>query len=103
MLNAAILRALSNVSPGFMGVDPHAVGPVGNQVGLPCQHRDPETVVGVGREQRDVRGRGLFGITDWNVQLIGSYEPLLRILKLPPELVANRGYLDGVRREPGVL
>ena len=37
------------------------------------------------------------------MQLVGGYEALLRILKLPPELVADRRNLGRRRRETRVL
>src|SRR5450631_1259407 len=103
MLDPAILRALADVNAGFMWIDPHAVGAVGNKISLACQFRDPEAVVGIGRQQSDVCGSGVLGIADRYMQLVGSDETLLRVLKLPPELVANRRDFSRSRRKTRIL
>src|SRR5664279_6001380 len=103
MLSSAILRALADVYTGLMRIDPHAVGAVWYEVSLACQFGDPEAVVGIGRKQRDMRGSGIPWIADRYMQLIRSDETLLRVLKLPPELVANRRDLGRAGRETGVF
>ena len=55
VLGAAVLGALTYVNSGFMRIDPHAVGAVGNQIGLAGQFRHPEAVIGVRRQQGEVR------------------------------------------------
>src|SRR5450631_1758790 len=50
-----------------------------------------------------MRGRGIPRVADRNMQLVCSYETLLRVLKLPPELVADRRDLSRARRETRIL
>ena len=56
VLCAAILRALADKDSCLVRVDPHFILAIRNQVGLARQLRNPETVVGIGRKQNDVRG-----------------------------------------------
>ncbi len=49
VLRSAVLRALAQIEPWRLGIDPHGVDPVGNQVHLAGEPRNPEAVIGVGR------------------------------------------------------
>lgn len=48
-------------------------------------------------------GRRMPGIAYGHVKLVSGYESLLRILKLPPELVTDRCDLRRARRETRIL
>ena len=54
VLGSAILGALAEVESRFVRVDPHIIGVIGDQVGLTREARNPEAVIGIGREQLDV-------------------------------------------------
>jgi hypothetical protein len=90
VLGAAVLGALAEVEARLPGLDPHLVPPVGDEVRLSRQARDPEAVVGVGGPQLE-EGRGGVGrIADRHVQLVGGHHLEPRVTVLPPELVADR-------------
>src|SRR5215472_5171328 len=86
-----------------MGIDPHAVHSIGDEVCLSGEPRDPEAVIRVGRQQSDMSGSGVLRITYGNVKFIGGHKPLLWVSKLPPELVAYSCDFDRARRETWVL
>src|SRR5215471_21856910 len=93
MLNAAVLRALSQIEPRLPGVDPHRVRVVGNQVSLPRQHWHPKAVVRICRKQFEL-SRSSSG----HVQFIRSDNLQTRIAVFPPELVAYYGDMKGIGR-----
>ena|ERR1700674_3259636 len=55
VLGPAILGALTEVDTRLMGINPHAVRMVGNQVSFACQTRNPEAVIRIRRQQLDKR------------------------------------------------
>jgi hypothetical protein len=98
VLYTAVLGALAEKDSGAVRINPHPVGMVGNQIGLPREFRDPEAVVSVGGKQvQECRGRTL-RIAHWDVQLIRGNDPQHWIAKLPPVLVSDRGDFHGARR-----
>ena len=97
VLRAAILRALAEIDSRTRRVDPHLVHAIRNQVGLAAQLRDPEAVVGVGRQQLQECGRGMRGIAHRNVQFVCRDDAELRIPELPPELMADDGDVESRR------
>src|SRR5207245_7765883 len=89
VLRSAILRALAQVDPWPGRVHPHLVLAIRNQVGLPAQLRNPETVVGIGREQLEEGRRWMLRVTDRNVQFICRNNAEIWISELPPILMAD--------------
>src|ERR1700681_3203561 len=55
VLCPAILGALTEVDARLMGINPHAVRVVGNQVSFARQTRNPEAVIRIRRQQLDKR------------------------------------------------
>src|SRR6202030_3099690 len=96
MLRSAILRALAQVEPALLRVDPHRIGVVGNQVGLTSQTGNPEAVICIRGEQGDESRCRVSRVTHRNVQFIGSYDLQVRIAILPPELMADGDHLNRV-------
>src|SRR5580704_14100567 len=43
------------------------------------------------------------GIANWDVQFVGGDDPQLRIAKLPPVLMSNRGHLKTAGRHWNIL
>src|SRR5215510_13343830 len=70
---------------------------VRNQVRLACQAWYPETVVSICRKQREKSGCGLLRIADGHVQLVCGHEAVLKVPKLPPELVTDNRHLNRAR------
>src|SRR5262245_1523949 len=103
VLRAAVLRTLPEVHADVVRLDPHAVLSIGNQIRLSRHLWNPETVNGVRRQQRDVRRRGMTGIAQRHVKFVGRDETVLRVPKLPPELMADGGGLGRIRRKVRVL
>src|ERR1039458_4897477 len=64
VLGSAVLRALAEIEPGSFRVQPHGIDPVGNQVRLSGQARNPEAVIGVSRGHRQIGRRRMPGMTD---------------------------------------
>ena len=103
VLGSAVLRALPQVEPGLVRVDPRLVRAVRNQVGLAGQPRNPEAVIHVGGQQRDERRGRIRRVADRNMQFVGRDDVQPWIAILPPELVTDGDDLDGVRRPLCVL
>ena len=87
MLRAAILRALAEKDARLMRVQPHFVDAIRNEVCLSGKLRNPETVVGVGGKQLQVRGR-----THGNMQLVRCDNAECWITKFPPKLMSDDGH-----------
>src|SRR5579859_5554748 len=93
MLNAAVLRALSQIKPRLLWVNPHNVRVVGNQVRLAGQPRHPKAVVSVRGKQLDLR-RG----PNRHVQFIRGDNLQTWIAILPPELMAYHRDMNDIIR-----
>src|ERR1700677_2826624 len=93
MLGPAVLRALAKIKACLRWIDPHGVNAIWNHVRLARQPRHPETMVRIRRRHRKISWRWLRRLTDGNMQLIRRHHPQLWIAVLPPELVANHGYV----------
>src|ERR1700722_5122075 len=89
MLYAAELRALSHVDSRMLRGYPQLVYLIREQILLPRQLWHPETMDHVCREQREIRRRRCLGIAQRHMQLIDRVDAELRIVELPPELVAD--------------
>src|SRR5258707_153565 len=76
---------------------------VRNEVSLASKLRHPKAVVGIDRKQLQKRWCRMTGITHWDVQFVGCDDPELRIAKLPPVLMSNRGDLYSSRRFRSIL
>src|SRR6202044_2546092 len=96
VLCSTVLRALPQEQPGFMRVQPHAVGVIRYEICLARQARHPEAVVGVRRKQCKKSGGSMCRVAYRNVQFIRSYDFERRISILPPELVPDDGDLNGI-------
>src|SRR6516162_11444609 len=103
VLRPAVLRALPDIKAGLTRVNPDAIRMIWDQVCFPRQPRNPEAVIGVRGEQCNKRWRWLGSVAHGRVQLIRGHESVLRIAKLPPELVADGSHLNGARWLAGVL
>ncbi len=79
-----------------MGIDPHAVRVVGNQISLAGQARDPEAVVRIRGEQLDEGRRRVIVIANRDVQFIRRHDPECWIAVFPPELMADGNDFDRV-------
>src|SRR4029077_19103179 len=66
---------------------------VRNEVRLASKLRHPKAVVGIGRKQLQKRRCRMTGIAYRDVQFVSCDDPQLRIAKLPPVLMSNRGDL----------
>ena len=84
VLQTAELGALAAIDAGLVGLDHEDVRTVRQGVELAVQVGDPEAVDDVGRQQPQL---DLF--TDGNVDLVGHGDPLVPILRRPPELVPD--------------
>src|ERR1700751_4740926 len=67
VLCSTILCTLAKKDAGALRIHPHSVGMVRNEIRLACKLRHPETVVSIGREELQERGRRVTGIAHWNV------------------------------------
>ena len=103
VLRPAELGALPQVHPGQPGIDPRRVDLVRDQVGLPRETGDPEAVRHVGGEEGQKRGRGMGGIADRQVQLVGRDDPERGIAELPPPLPADDRDLQSAGRLGPIL
>ena len=103
VLGPAVLRALPEVQPRLLGVDPHLVHAVRDEVRLARQTRDPEAVRDVGGEQPEECRRRAGRVADRHVQLVRRDDPQRGIPELPPPLMADRGDVERRRRPGGVL
>src|SRR5207248_1531105 len=74
-----------------------------NEVGLSSKLRHPKAVVGIGRKQLQKRWCRMTGIAHRDVQFVGGDDPQLRISKLPPVLMSDRGDLYRARRLWSIL
>ena len=103
VLHAAELRALSFIKTWRMGIDPHFVDAVRQQVDFAGKPRNPERMDHIcRRELHKCRPRGAC-IADWDVQLIRRCDVLCWIAKLPPELVPDHRYFQCRRRFRRIL
>src|ERR1700692_2504551 len=103
MLCSAVLGTLAKKDTCALRIHPHSVGVVGNEVGLSCKLRHPKAVVGIGRKQLQKRWCRMTGIAHREVQFFSGDDPQLRVAKLPPVLMSNRGDLYSARRFWSVL
>jgi len=103
VLRSAVLRTLTQKDAWALRVYPHSVGMVGNEVGLACQLRYPETMVGVGREQLQKRRCRMTWIAHRNMQLVCCDDPKLWIAKFPPVLMSNRDHIQSAGRFGRIL
>ena len=73
VLEAAVLRALTEVRPVGVGLERHLVGAAGHGVHFPLEARHPEAVIGIHREKfQDGPGR-VDRVAYGNVQFIGGH------------------------------
>src|SRR2546422_2087550 len=98
VLRSTILCALAQVEPGLLRVKPHAIGVVGNQVGLTCQAGNPEAVICICGQQSDESRSRVSRVTHRHMQFIRGYNFQTRIAILPPELMADSDHLNRVTR-----
>src|ERR1700688_134031 len=103
MLGPAILRALAEKNSCVVRIHPHPVRMIGNKVCLARKLRNPETMVCVSRKQPQESWRRMTRVAYRNVQLVRSNDAELRIAKLPPVLMSNRGDLYSARRLWSIL
>src|SRR5262249_5402306 len=69
VLRPAILSAVAEVRAHLLRLDPHPVDAVRDQIGLPRELRDPETMRDVHRFERQESELAPAGFADRNVQL----------------------------------
>ena len=93
MLCSTVLGTLPKKDTCALRIHPHSVGVIRNEVGLACKLWHPKAVVGIGRKQLQKRWCRMTGITHRDVQFVGCHDPQLRVAKLPPVLMSNRGDL----------
>src|ERR1700761_8673624 len=98
MFHAAELGTLTHVHARFIWIEPHVVDLVWKHVDLTGQLRDPEAVNHIGGEQLERSGRRSLPGAERYVQLIGSREPCIFVVKLPPELMTDGIDIEGRRR-----
>src|SRR5579863_746305 len=103
VLGAAILSTLAEKNAGFIGIDPHVVDAVWNQVRLSRQTWDPKTVVRIRGKQRNKSGRRMRRGAAWYMQLVCRDYTQCGIPELPPELMTYRDDFDHPRRLGGTL
>src|SRR6266550_926064 len=97
VLGSAVLGTLAKKDACALRIHPHSVGVIRNEVGLACKLRHPKAVVGIGRKQLQKSWCRMTGIAYWDVQFVGCDYPQLRISKLPPVLMSNRGDMYSAR------
>src|ERR1700730_11467123 len=96
MLRSAILRALTEVEPSQLRVNPHTIGVIGNEVRLTIQTGNPEAVICVcGEEPDESRGR-MSRVTHRYMEFVRGHDLQTRIAVFPPELMANGNHLNRV-------
>src|SRR5882724_72942 len=103
VLCSTVLGTLAKKDTCALRIHPHSVGVVRNEVRLACQLRHPKAVVGIGRKQLQKRWCRMTGIAHRDMQLVGCDDPQLRISKLPPVLMSNRGDLYSAPRFWSIL
>ena len=105
VLKPAERRAVSEVCAGGKRLDPRLVRAVGDQIGFSRQLRNPEAVDDIRRLER--KGGRMAALdcarAHRDMDLVGRDDSLLRVANLPPPLVADEPYLDGVFRHRGIL
>src|SRR5215471_17706911 len=69
VLRPAIFGAVAEICARLLRLDPHTVDAVRDQVGLPCELRNPETMRDVRRLERKESELAPARFTDRNVQL----------------------------------
>jgi hypothetical protein len=75
VLHTAVLCALAHIHSNFMGIDPHLVNAIRNQIRLSRKARNPKTVILVCGKQCQKSGCRMRGIANRNVQFIRSGDP----------------------------
>src|ERR1700683_3104213 len=103
VLDAAILRALTEINSGLLGIDPGVIHSVRNQVRLSSKTRHPKAVVRVSGKKSEKSGSRTRRVANRNMQLVGGDNSQSRIAKFPPELVADGDDLDRAWRLRCVL
>ena len=78
----------------MMGIDPHIIDMIRDQIRFAGKLRHPETVNHVRGQELEVGRRGRVDRTYRDMQFIGGYDAQFGIAKLPPELVADNGHVE---------
>src|ERR1700729_1098864 len=103
VLRPAILGALTQIHTRVMGINPHTVRVVRNQIGLACQTRYPEAVIRIRGQQLNKRRGWMIVIANRHMQFVRGYDSESGIAILPPELMANGYNLDRIVGSHGLL
>src|SRR5262245_1059405 len=93
VLRPTILSAVAKVRAHLLRLDPHPVDAVRNQISLPRELRDPETVRDVRRFERQESELAPARFADRNAQLIRSNDAQIGIVNLPPPLMPDNRHL----------
>src|ERR1700723_768548 len=89
VLRTAELSALPEIEPRLLGIHPHCVHMICDQICLSSQLRDPEAVVDVCRSQLEEGRCGRSVGTNWNVEFVCGDYAVFGVSKFPPELGSN--------------
>src|SRR5262249_20965154 len=98
VLRPAILGAIAEVRASLLRLDPHPVDAGRDQVGLPGELRDPETMYDVRRFESQGCDLTPVRFADWDVQLVRRDNAQIGIVKLPPPLAPDSRHLQRVWR-----
>src|ERR1700756_1310148 len=93
MLNSAVLGTLADIDPKVVGIDPHVIHAIRNQIGLSGKTRNPKTMVRVRGEQFQECWSGVRWVADRNVQFVCGDDSKSGVSQLPPELMPNDGHI----------
>src|SRR5262249_45542807 len=88
----------AEIGARLMRLDPHVSRPIGDQVGLAGNPRDPKTMGDIGRLEREECRAPSEGITDGYMKFVRGYHAQLGVPDLPPPLLPDHRDLDRVRR-----
>src|SRR5262249_34004285 len=98
VLRPAILGAIAEIRGRTLPLYPHPVDAVGDQVGLPRELRDPETMYDVIRFECQGCDLTPARFADRDVQLVRRDDAQIGIAKLPPPLTPDGRHLQRVWR-----
>src|SRR5262245_18517016 len=93
VLRPAILGAVAEICARLLRLDPHPVDAVGDQVAIPRELRDPETMYDVRRFERQESDLTPTRFADRDVQLIRRDDSKIGIAELPPPLAPDCRHL----------
>lgn len=103
VLRSAELRALANVDPGFLWINPHSIGVIRYEIHLARKTRHPEAVIRICGNQRQESAAWMLRFAYRHVEFVRRYHVDPWVTKLPPELVTHNGDFDVIRILRGVL